>query len=241
MPIERSQHHIQYGSVQIDFSLTYSRRKTLAIQVAPDGSVTIKAPVGCPMETIQAILQKRAAWILRQQQKFKTYARPAPQPRQYINGELHRYLGQSYSLRLEAGQLEHVELRGDALVVYMRDTQDTTRSAQLIDRWYRKQVAKVLKERMAACFPRVQAWGVQYPELGFRTMKTRWGSCRANGRMTFNIRLVQVEPDLIDYVVLHELCHLRELNHSKAFYALMDQVLPDWRKRRERLNKSVIF
>jgi predicted metal-dependent hydrolase len=201
----------------------------------------VKAPVGCDLATIQAIVQKRGRWIVRHQQKFQTYTRPAPQPRRYVDGETYRYLGQAYSLRLETGQIEHVELRGENLVVYLRDTSDKKRAAHLIDRWYRKQVASVLKARMAACFPLVRHWGVQYPELSFRTMKTRWGSCRATGKMTFNIRLIQVETELIDYVVLHELCHLKELNHSKAFYALMDQVLPDWRKRRERLNKSVIL
>jgi predicted metal-dependent hydrolase len=241
MTKQGSQHHIQHGATRIEYSLIYMRRKTLAIQVTPDGMVTVKAPVGSALDMIQSIVAKRGGWILRQQQKFQTDARPMPQPRRYINGEGYRYLGQTYDLTLETSQLDHVELRAGQLVVYVRDTNDKARIAHLIDKWYRKQAAMILQARMAACFPRVQGWGVAYPELGFRTMKTRWGSCRANGRMTFNIRLIQVEPDLIDYVVLHELCHLKELNHSRAFYALMDEVLPDWRKRRERLNKSVLF
>jgi predicted metal-dependent hydrolase len=123
------------------------------------------------------------------------------------------------------------------LTVGVHDPAGKARIAQLIDRWYRRHARRVFEERLKACYPRVESMGIPYPDLAMRTMKSRWGSCSAAGRMTLNLKLIQVPRSMIDYVILHELCHLKEHNHSPAFYALLDRVLPDWRERRERLNQ----
>jgi predicted metal-dependent hydrolase len=88
--------------------------------------------------------------------------------------------------------------------------------------------------------PRFQHLPIHSPKLTIRRMKSRWGSCGANGAVTLNLKLIQVGKPLIDYVIVHELCHLVEHNHSKRYYALLDRMLPDWRTRRQRLNESEV-
>jgi predicted SprT family Zn-dependent metalloprotease len=112
------------------------------------------------------------------------------------------------------------------------ETGDPTRAERLIADWYQRQAAQIFSQRLTVCFERVRAWGVAYPTLRVRRMKTRWGSCTGHGAITLNSRLVELPVDLIDYVILHELCHLREMNHGPRFYALLEGVCPTWKAQR---------
>lgn len=236
MTILGGRHRIQYGTSEIEYELTYSERKTLAIHVYPDSSVVVDAPLGTALPPIEQKLLKRAGWILRQQREFAQYPSANPLPRRYVSGESYRYLGRQYRLKVVESAVERVTLSRGYLTVSVDDPSDKSRIAYLIDHWYRSHARRVFNERLAVAFPRVQHLGIEYPELLIRSMKARWGSCSAAGRITLNVKLVQVPKDLIDYVILHELCHLKEHNHQSAFYTLLDSILPDWRERRHRLN-----
>jgi predicted metal-dependent hydrolase len=234
------QHSILYGSVAVPYELVYSKRKTIAIHVYADGRTVVRAPTNTALAKIEEFVLSKAKWIVRHQTKFKERREQTPAHRRYTSGERYHFLGQPYTLNVMQGG-ERVELDADRLHVYVGDVTDRSRIAHLVDKWYRAQAARILPARLAECFPRVKHWGVAYPPLTIRTMKSRWGSCRSSGKITLNLRLMQVAVDLIDYIILHELCHLREMNHSRAFYALMDSVLPDWREKRKRLKNTPIF
>jgi predicted metal-dependent hydrolase len=122
------------------------------------------------------------------------------------------------------------------LYVHVPDKRDTERIKELLDDWYTAQVEQILAEHLAACYPKVVHLGIEYPELAIRVMKSRWGSTSPSGRIALNVKLIQVPKTYIDYVVFHELCHLKESNHGSRYYELLDRVLPDWRERREKLN-----
>ena len=230
-------HQVIFGTTIIEYEVIYSKRKTISIQVYPDGRVLVRAPIGVKHIKIEPFVLKRAEWVVKHQRRFKENPVVVPTPRQYHEGEIYRYLGREYRLKIiEAGK-EAVRLDQESLMVALADTTDTERIGVLINRWYRKQAERIFAERLAACFPQVEWMGVEYPKLTIRDMKSRWGSCSAKKKVALNLRLIQVSEDLIDYVVLHELCHLKELNHSPAFYALMDKILPDWREYRQRLNQ----
>ncbi len=226
---------VVYGSTHLTYDIIHSRRKTYGIRVYPDGRVQISAPLRASQADIAEVVLKRAAWIVKHQQKFQTNPRPTVQSRQYVNGEMYRYLGESYTLEVVQGRPENVTLSDKHLIVTVTQADDMRRTAALIDRWYRQQAAHLFAERMAVCFPQVAFMGVAMPPISLRMMKSRWGSCSSNGKVTLNIKLLSAPLDLIDYVILHELCHLKELNHSMRFYALMDRVLPNWRECRKRL------
>ena len=230
-----TQHHVQYGSTRIEFDLSYANRKTLAISVHPDLRVTVEAPDESALDTIEQKVRKRAPWILRQQRDFERYLPHLP-PRQYVSGETHRYLGRQYRLKVERNNVEVVKLARGRLFINIIDPHDKAHVKELLDEWYRRQAKRVFRERLDACYPRVQHLGIEYPELALRVMKSRWGSCTPSGRIILNVKLIQVPKDFIDYVVIHELCHLKEHNHSRKYYDLMDRAMPDWKQRRDQLN-----
>ena len=183
---------------------------------------------------------KRAGWILRQQRQFKEYPTATALPRRYVSGEAYRYLGRQYRLKVVENAVERVILSRGYLTVGVHHPADKHQIAQLIENWYRRHANHVFNDRLSVCYPRVELLGIPFPDLAVRAMKSRWGSCSAAGRITLNVKLIQVPRNLIDYVILHELCHLKEHNHRPTFYNLLDRVLPDWRERRQRLNKIEI-
>lgn len=237
MKVVGGSYRVQFGTSTIEYEMIFSDRKTLAIHVYPDGSIVVDAPEGSELETIEQRVLKRASWILRQQREFESYASPNPLPRRYVSGESYRYLGRQYRLKLIEDAVERVILSRGYITVRIPDSSDKQHIGELLDAWYLSHAKRVFAERLKVCYPRVEGLGIPYPDLAIRDMKARWGSCSAKGRITLNGRLIQVPKDLIDYVILHELCHLKEYDHSPTFYALLERVLPDWEERRQKLNQ----
>ncbi|NLF75677.1 MAG: M48 family metallopeptidase [Chloroflexi bacterium] len=236
-----TRHTLIYGTTRIDYELTYSARKSLAIHVHPDQRVTVEAPEGSDFAQIEQRLRKRAAWIVKQQRQFASTVYDQP-PHEYVSGETHRYLGRQYRLKVlqSATNKEGCWMSRGRILVYVRDVSDTARVKALLENWYRKQARRVFQERLDVWFPKLERYGIAYPEVVIRRMKSRWGSCTGAGKITLNLKLIQMPKECIDYIIVHELCHLKEHHHGKAFYALLDRVMPDWRERRHKLNTFVI-
>ncbi len=230
-----SVHTVAYGTATIDYELRYAARKTLGIAVEPDQRVIVSAPEGTSVAEVEARLVKRGAWILRQQREFADYL-PALPPRRYVGGESHLYLGRRYRLRLETGETEGVKLAAGRFHVAVGDKDDAGRIKALLDGWYRQRAAVVFAERLAYCHAKARP-ELPYPELRIRVMEKRWGSCTPGDVMLLNLKLIQVPKYCIDYVITHELAHLREHHHGPAYYALLDRLMPDWRERRQRLHE----
>lgn len=229
-------HQVQYGETIIEYQLTYAARKTLAINVHPDLQVTVIAPHDTALDAIQAKVHQRANWIVRQQREFELYLPHIP-PRQYISGETHRYLGKQYRLKvIQAADAEWVKLERGYLHVRTLDKADKDRIRELVEGWYRRQARRVFRERVDDLLPRFSQVTLPEFDLKIRYLEARWGSCTEAGTITLNVKLMQVPKKYIDYVIVHELCHLIEHNHSKRFYTLLDQTMPDWRDRRQQLN-----
>ena len=226
-----------YGATTIPYELRFARRKTLGIRVLPDASVRVTAPQGAGLPAIEAVLLRKAPWIVRKRAEVAAYTPPPPY--RYVSGETHLFLGRQVQLNVEKGPKKAVVLTGCRLCVQTPDPADATAVAALLDRWQREQAEIVFAEELAAAARRVLPLGiVPPPQVRVRRMKARWGSCTARGAITLNLRLLEVERSLIEFVLVHELCHLLEHNHSKAYYALLDRALPDWRGRKKHLNAA---
>lgn len=229
---------LPYGESIIEYALSFAPRKTLAVHVHPDLRVTVQAPLGTPLDAVEERIRKRAAWILKQQRELEPFLPHTP-PRQYVSGETHRYLGRQYRLKVvESPDAETVKLTRGRLWVHTRDPQDRERVRALVQGWYRTQGERLLPERLGAMLPRFARFELPAPRLTLRWMEARWGSCTESGTVTLNLKLMQVPTPCIDYVIVHELCHLIEHNHGPRFYRLLDTLMPDWRRRREQLNRS---
>jgi len=238
--MKEATHTLHFGDTAIEYTLTYAARKTLAIHVHPDRSVTVKAPAGSDLAAVEGFLRKRAPWILRKQAEFAALP-PKQPPRRYVSGESFSYLGRHYRLKVSEGEREWVKLARGYLEVTTPNKANTAYVQAQVELWLRRQAQRHLHERVVALLPRFKPLALAEPELAVRAMKSRWGSCTGKGKITLNLHLMRAPRPCIDYVVVHELCHLVEHNHGKGFYALMDRVMPEWRKRREELKQVEIF
>jgi len=235
-------HYLQHESRRIEFELTRRRRKTMAIHVHPDSRVTVVAPMRSKLPLVEEFVARRAAWIAKHQAAYERFwiERPA---KKYVNGESHEYLGRSYRLKveqLEQGR-ERVEIERGRITIQVRDKDDPGKVQRRLTKWYRQQAGNRFEHRLDIWMERFERLGVSRPEIRIRRMKSRWGSCSPAGRITLNLKLIELSPDYIDYVLVHELCHLLEHNHSSDFYDLQERVMPEWRERREELNKILVL
>lgn len=226
---------LAFGNRCILYTLRRSVRKNLRVVVSPDLSVMVYAPSRASAQQIEEGVAKKARWIAATLEKAKSF-HPLPTPKQYISGETFMYLGRQYRLKVNTGVDESVKLQGRFLLVNAADVADTKIVNNRVDRWYREHAAAVFARYLATCRAVASRHAVPAHTLRIRNMKRRWGSCAASGRITLNIRLVQVPVHCIQYVIMHELCHLLHHNHGPDFYRLMTRCMPDWRSRKETLD-----
>ena len=236
MKIKSAQHLIEFGSRQIPYRLHCADRKRLRIVVSPELTVDVFAPNSASGEQVQAAIKKKAPWIVRTLDKLEGY-HPLPMPTRYLSGETMVYLGRQYRLKVENGSKQPAKLLGRFLWVWVEDKTDAQYIKKSVDAWYRKRAYETLGRYMEKCYRIASRHGVQEPIMVIRLMRRRWGSCSPSGRITLNVNLVKVPVHCIEYVIIHELCHLINHNHSKAFYSLLTRCLPDWSQRKEALDK----
>lgn len=235
----QSQQSVLFGQTKIVYRVNACDRKTLAIHVYPDGQVVVDAPMDASNEAIAEKVKKRASWIFKQQMQFEAYP-PALPERQYVSGETHRYLGRQYRLLVIQGAEDKVKLAHGRLVVETANPDRIERVKKLLQDWYRLRAKAIFAERYNCCVGLVAKLDINHHQ-GFqlRFMSKRWGSCTSQGNIILNPELIAAPKDCIDYVITHELCHLKERNHSPAFYRLLASVMKDWELRRKLLNEMV--
>lgn len=228
-------HTVDYGSTTIEYELFFTQRKTLGITVHPDKRVTVCAPQNTSVTEVEKRLKKKGSWIIKQQREFDGYL-PQLTPRRFVSGETHLYLGKRYRLKVIEDADEEVKLSRGRFYLRVKDKNDTKRKKRLLSKWYRQRAQKVFAQRLEECFPKIRRYDVPYPELKILTMEKRWGSCTTDGSVILNLKLIQAPKHCIDYVLVHELAHLKERHHNAAYYLLLDKMMPDWRERRQQLN-----
>ena len=230
---------VQYGEHQIEVSLSRRARRTLEIAVEPDTSVIVTAPLDASLDDIAQKVRKRAAWIQRQQRYFTQFL-PRTPTRQYVAGETFRYLGRQYRLKITAHVQTGVKLKGGHLIVQVHRPGDQEATRALVQRWYREKAIAKFAERLEHNLARFSKPDAFRPVgLTVRTLSHRWGSMSAASRLMLNTRLIEAPVDAIDYVIAHELCHIAEPHHGPRFIALLDQVMPDWRRRKDKLERAM--
>lgn len=230
----------KYGDETICFERRPRKnvKSRVLIKVHPDGHVVVTAPEERSDDEIIRAVQKRSRWIYRH--LHDSLSRNAHKtPRQYVSGESHYYLGKQYLLKV----IEHphsrpcVKLLRGKIEVVVRE-KDPSKVQALLAEWYRVRAKAVFSQRMDEML-KLALWVSQRPPMHILYMQTRWGSCSPAGRISLNPYLVKAPRECIDYVILHELCHLVEHNHSKRFYRLMSQVMPNWEVLKTRLDSLV--
>lgn len=222
---------IQYGSKNIDFNLVFTNRKTLGITVTPELNVLVKAPIESSIENIKEKLIKKAPWIIKQQSFFLSF-HPKTTERKFISGETHLYLGRQYLLKVEIDNFESVKLKGKFIEV---KTTDKSKTKQLVNGWYLQQAKTKFKAIAQELIANFKKYKVEPSSIILREMPTRWGSCTARGKIILNPELIKAPKGCIEYVIIHELCHLIHHDHTQKFIDLQTAEMPDWEKWKTKL------
>jgi predicted metal-dependent hydrolase len=231
---------IDFGSKKINFLLEYCERRSLGIKVTPDLEVIVKAPVDASIDIIKEKIRKKAPWIIRQLSFFLSF-QPRLTVRKYVSGETHLYLGKQYRLKIieerSKRNKEFVKLKGQFLEVHTNDIKNVP---NLLETWYLKKAKDKFHALASSLFNHfIQRNGLENLafNLSIRQMPTRWGSCTAKGKIILNPELIKAPKACIEYVIIHELCHLIHHDHTQKFIDLQTREMPQWEKWKNKLER----
>lgn len=222
---------IQFGSRTIDFRLEYSDRKSLGITVTPEMEVLVKAPHDTAIEKVKEKIRKKAPWILKQQSFFLSFHPRTPE-RKYTSGETHLYLGRQYRLQIETGEEESVKLKGKFILV---TAPEKARAKDLLKEWYLQHAREKFHAIAQPLISKFKKYQVAPGSIVLREMPTRWGSCTPKGKIILNPELIKAPKGCIEYVIVHELCHLIYHDHTQKFIDLQTKEMRDWEKWKTKL------
>lgn len=231
---------LSYGKKKVVYTVQRRCRTTLEISVYPNSQVEVIAPLSASDDEIERRVRRRLRWITSQQRTFENFY-PKPSPREYVSGESWLYQGRQY--RLKVLQTEHkpkVALRRPILAVEAKDPKVKAEVKRLLAIWYRHRAEERLHARYAECARHAENFGITAPVMKIRNMAKRWGSYTPSGTILLNQELVKAPTECIDYVILHELCHVKHRGHDRQFYQLLKRVVPDWLRLKSRLEHLLL-
>ena len=223
----------------INCEIKRSRRRTVALYVHPDKSVEIRMPLLFSVDEIEPFLIKHSRWLFN---RLDLPEKKPVEPKKFVSGELHYFLGKQYPLEVVASDKNSVVFDNEKIVIRQRVNKSTSQQvnlsesvsksvsvSDLLDRWYLEQAKRVFREISIPLVESMKKYNVAPKSFAIKKMKTRWGSCSSKGNINLNLHLIKLPEQCIKEVILHELCHLVHFNHSKDFYALMTAEMPDWK------------
>lgn len=232
----RANRECRLGGTVVAYEFQRGQRRTIGLSIGPKG-LSVRAPKWAPLAEVDAFVQRKADWVLTKLRQVHEHQNLAPPPMQWHDGASVDFLGQTLQLTLEPSQTRvgaGARVQGDQLLVGLPHGVQAERLRDTVQAWLRREALQLFAQRVAAFAP---VLGVRPARVGLTSAGTRWGSASASGVIRLNWRLIHLSHHLIDYVVVHELSHLREMNHSPAFWAVVASVLPDHVERRQALKR----
>lgn len=232
---------MELESHKLRYEVVFSKRKTIQLVLKAADPLVIKAPIGVELSVLVQLVVKHRKWLLKHMERLA--ANPYAERPCFENGAIHYFLGQPYTLSLQFGAGKRFNRTSDRFLI----TVPTPALAEtLLYRFYTAEAKSYFPQRLTVLWKQfvitadrlypAENWpGHPFPSLSIRRMKSRFGSMTTQNRLTLNSELIRVNPCYIDYVILHELCHLKYMDHSKNFYALLETQCPDWRILKQQL------
>jgi predicted metal-dependent hydrolase len=208
-----------------------SKRKTIALVVQRDGTLIVRVPLRTPEKTIREIVTQKADWIAKAQAKMLANP-PVAGTRQFVDGEKFLLMGAKYPLKVVKGQRASLTFEAGNLLLAEKAR---PRAREAFSLWYKRMAAMLLPGRVESL---AKKHGFKPAKIRITSARTRWGSCSTSGTISLAWRLVMAPPEVIDYVIIHELAHLNVKNHSKAFWQAVAALLPDYKKHVAWLKKN---
>jgi len=230
MPVRppESAHHLVLAGQRVEFALRRSSRRSIGLSIDHRG-LRVGAPLRAPLRDIEALIRQHGTWVLDKLANWRD--KPAPERFQVIDGGSLPLLGKALQLQVTTAGRSHCAFSDQHINISVAPAADV---ARILEQGLRHQARAVFAERLAVHAPRL---GVSAPPLRLSSARTRWGSCSARGNISLNWRLIFMPLPIVDYVVCHELAHLREMNHSPRFWSVVEQLCPDWQALRIELRR----
>lgn len=216
-----------------EYTVERSRRRTVAIYIDPARGVLVRAPKRVRDSEIEEFMLKKSRWISRKLTEVQKRAAETPR-HTYLAGDIFHYLGDEYCLRICEWK-RGVSISGNDMLVCVKPGDSTERVRSILKKWYSDRAREKFFERVTYYS---NAIGVQPNRVAVRNQSRRWGSCSGKGNVNLNLKLIMAPPEILDYVVAHELCHLRHPNHSPDFWNLLARTVPDFAERRRWLKEN---
>lgn len=232
---------LKIGTTLISYSIRRSRRaKHVSFSIGEDG-VHVVAPFSINESEVITIIEKNRKWILNKFERYRQWPTQIPAEREFFSGEKLLFMGNSYPLNVldHTGGYTNVYLTDGEIVVEIKaNIPVEKRRAEIrgkLEQWYISRAKEIITERIKVFSDKV---GVKVNTVRFKNQKTRWGSCSQKGNLNFNWKLVMAPLLIVDYVVVHELCHLKQMNHSPEFWLLVENQISDYKKMRKWLKEN---
>ncbi len=229
----------KYGESEINVCVEFGKRKHLSLIVYPDLRVVVRVPLKSQKDKIESIIRKKLRWINNKINYFNELE-PIFPPSEFISGETHYFLGKPYQLKIRSSERTEIQIIDDFIEIKLSNTDDKKKIEKMLTKWYKSRARELLYQRTEKYLPVFLKIGAAKPEIKFRKMKSRWGSCSKRNIITLNTELIKAPFYCSDYVVVHELCHLIHLSHCRKFYSLLQNKMPDWKIRKKQLEKIVL-
>jgi predicted metal-dependent hydrolase len=228
-----------FGSETIRFSVVRRVRKTLSISVLPNQQVEVFAPEDASSERIIEKVRNRAPWICKQLRYYDQFQPKTPE-RRYVGGETHLYLGRQYKLKVIPGIRNNVTMQRGQLIVLSTKPGRAMQTRELVRDWMLQRAQTKFAERLDICRERFPDPEKVIPNsVIIRELSSRWGSMTGKRNLVLNRALIGASTESIDYVITHELCHIDHPHHGSAFFDQLRRVMPDWEKRKSRLERQL--
>jgi len=234
--------HIYYktedAAYTISYVLTRKQVKYINLRIKSNGEVAVSAHRRVPAAHVDKVVGSKAPFILEALERVeKRREETGDQPHNYETGEIFRLLGRDYTLVVEEAGREEIFFRGDSLVLRTKWPDHYPHKKNMMEKWMRFFTRKTFSEIIDWAYPQFIPYGAPYPVWTVRSMTSRWGSCQPQtGKITLNSKLIFYPKEAIEYVVVHEFAHFAHPDHSKAFWALVAEIMPDYKERKKLLN-----
>lgn len=222
-----------------DYKIIYSGRRSLAISVGPATGVIVRAPYRTSLKAIENLVSSKTTWINKHLESFRSSVN-INNIRNYNDGAVTLLYGREHRLKIISSNRYYVMLDGDNTIeVGLKNLSDKEIVGPMLEKWYKFISEGLFRQRFGEILLKYKDFNFKPSGFSVKVLRRRWGSCSSKGKITISSELVKLDDIYLEYVILHELCHLRHHNHGKEFYKLLSEVFPDWSKRRSELKRYV--
>jgi predicted metal-dependent hydrolase len=221
----------------IEYRIVYSRRRSIGISVSPDSGVIVRAPYRTSLKSIEKLVDSKSGWISKHQLNYKSSVRINTAKIQ--TGSKVFFRGREYRIVIVKSNKNYVQLLEEMIEIGLKNIEEPEIAEAILEKWYRITAENLFRLKFGEILLYFKNYNFRPTELTVRALKRRWGSCTSKGKITLSSELLKLDDIYLEYVILHELCHLKHHNHGKDFYRLLSEVFPDWKQKRSELKRYI--